>query len=225
MPFFAEGRYRASIYMAQLTQAKSGTPQVEITLDLISDLGDDGQEYAPPASRFPPRLFLALTESTIGTSENPGWVAETLKHIGFDGDFDNLDKLMGWTGVVRCRHEEDQNGKMQDRWEIDRGPQKPKVIPKDPGQVRKLNTLFGRVFKGSELQTVTSQDVGTVPAEILQNPQGEAQATETPAEPAKPASKRSRPANGKKKPADGPKEPALPVPVAHDTGNEEEIPF
>jgi hypothetical protein len=152
MAFFNEGTYRAKIGMAQLTEAKNEkkTPQVEITLELLAELDDKGEEYAPRRSQFPPRIFLALTEATMGTPSQPGWVAQVLAHIGFKGNFEHIAEVEGWEGLVYCSHQEDQNGKEQDRWSINMGERKPQLVPKDKAQIRKLNTLFGKHFNAGK---------------------------------------------------------------------------
>src|SRR5262245_19789442 len=106
----------------------------------------------------------------MGTPFEPGWVLSVLKHIGFKGDFDRIIEVEGWRGMVWCKHEKYQSDTLRDRWEIDM-PRSPKLVAKDLGAVRSLNTLFGGLFKGSDLgkaketQTVTRAGVGEVPAE------------------------------------------------------------
>jgi hypothetical protein len=150
MPYFNEGRYKAKIILAQRSKAKgSGNDQVELHLELLAEMGDDkdkDKEYAPPRTQFPPVIYLTLTENTMGTPQQPGWVADVLMYLGFDGDFDNLAKLEWWEGFVYCKHEEGQDGKKRDKFSIER-PAVAKVIPQDKSDARRLNGKFGSIFK------------------------------------------------------------------------------
>jgi hypothetical protein len=153
MAFFEQGRYKAEIILAQQTKSKGkGTPQVELHLQLLAAMGDGADkdvEYDPPRTKFPPVIYLALTEGTLGTPGNPGWVTEVLQYIGFDGDFEHLPQVEGWKGFVYCGEEKDLQGIMRDKWSIEmsRGP---KVIPQDKNEAKKLTRQFGGLFKKAQ---------------------------------------------------------------------------
>lgn len=153
MAFFQEGRYRVQIALAQLSEAKSSkNPQIELHLELKAELGKDGEEFDPPRSRFLPVVYLTLTDKTMGTPSDPGWVAQVLKAVGFSGDFDRLAGVEGWEGTAYCSHQKDDKGEVRDRWSIDTA-QGPKIKTAEKPTVRKLNGLFGKLFGGTRPPT------------------------------------------------------------------------
>src|SRR5262245_37761075 len=118
MPYYDEGAYRASISAAALGRVRTGTAQVELTLELLGRLTSQGEEEARQG-QYPPVAYLTLTAETMGTLTQPGWVAETLKYLGFDGDFDNLDQLVGREVKALCRYEARQDGNGErEKWSI-----------------------------------------------------------------------------------------------------------
>jgi hypothetical protein len=141
------GRYRARVAAAALSKATTGTDQVRLSLELLGIYGEgqDRQLYQAATSRFPPEVYLALTEKTIE------WVQKVLTALGFEGDFGNLQQMVGWEGDVLCQHETAQAGKHQgeevERWSIlvNGGPREAEPI--DAREARRLNATFGKLFK------------------------------------------------------------------------------
>ena len=120
--------------------------QVILELELLASIGRDGQEYEPEASRFPPKIYLAVTDATMGTADRPGWVADTLKYLGFQGDFANLERDVKDKEVeVYCKYESNQKGQQVEKWNVSR-PRTAKPAARQ--EVRKLNTQFAGLFKG-----------------------------------------------------------------------------
>ncbi len=120
------GKYRARIVGAALGESEAKhTPQVEITIELITAMGEDGRTYPVDAKKI---VYMALTENTLGTTSSPGWVLETLTAFGFRGpSFSNLECLVGKEVDALCK-EEEYDGKMNEKWSIFRpfnGPKNP----------------------------------------------------------------------------------------------------
>ena len=89
-----KGSYKATIGVATMTEAKSGTPQVRLDLELREFY--DAQRKCWVAAfqpRVPPSVYLAITDATMGSPGKPGWVADVLAYLGFDGNFDAITQL------------------------------------------------------------------------------------------------------------------------------------
>ena len=157
MKYWAEGEYEALITSAVFgASSTKKTPQVEIELDPLTWENEHGEMVDPPQlSRFPPKVYLFITDATMGTPTSPGWVAETLLYLGFGGNFDTIaDDIVNKRIRVLCEYE-DYNGKEKDRWTIQRGDRAPKA-PAGKEVVRKANTLYGGLFRGNKLAASTA---------------------------------------------------------------------
>jgi hypothetical protein len=145
--YFRQGKYHARLEVARRVPAKSTTEQVELVWKLLGHYGTDGVLYAVEEPRYPPSTFLSLTEATVGTEGNPGWVAETLAFLGFDGNFDNLGAIAGWEGSITNTHKPNHENVLRDSWGVLR-PAKPREVePPDQKVLRQLTARFGGVFK------------------------------------------------------------------------------
>ena len=84
-------RYFAKITSQALTRNKKGNPEVQLTVLPLGQYDMDGN-YEPRSFQWERTVFLSLTDKTIGTAHEPGWVLETLRFLGFKGDsFSKLD--------------------------------------------------------------------------------------------------------------------------------------
>jgi hypothetical protein len=168
MAYFEQGKYTARIGMAQVAEAKNEkkTPQLELHLELVTYTDREGKEWEPPQTRFPPVVYLSLTEQTLGTEHQPGWVRETLNALGFDGDFDRVAQLEGKEVSVWNQHEKAAFGKnagqMVDRWSIDRGSAGRSAKPAEKSTVKTLNTLWGK--KKARAKPANGEPSQAVPA-------------------------------------------------------------
>jgi hypothetical protein len=159
MAYFEATTFQARIIGAVVTEAQNAnkTPQLELTLDLQGKLDADGGLIPVPPTRYPPRIFLSLTEKAIGTSDQPGPVGDTLQFLGFDGDFNNAQQFEGWEGPVVNEHQlkNDGSGNTRDSFTIVR-PYTPRTTPTaDRKLVRSLNSKFGKLFKTSAKSPLT----------------------------------------------------------------------
>jgi hypothetical protein len=151
--FNHEGKYRARLISACLIKAKSGTDQVLLSLKLEGIYMDEGGLIECPKPRYPPEIYLNLTEATMaGTNGKPGWVAETLKFLGFKGDFDMLADINDQTINALCKHEEDHQGELVERWSVlvSGGVRQVTAPPKK--ETRRLTATWGSLFKGDALE-------------------------------------------------------------------------
>lgn len=150
--FYEEGLYKVQIQAANITKAKSGNDQIELDLTLLGYFRDTqgGTKRLEPAkttSRFPPRIYLTITEKTMGNAQSPGWVAQTLQFMGFDGDFNNIHQLSNWAGEALNLHKENLQGDLVDNWNISRPAGDRTVEKADKKELRALNTRYGKFFK------------------------------------------------------------------------------
>src|SRR5947209_16285777 len=113
MAYFDATTFQARIIGAVVTEAQNAnrTPQLELTLDLQGKLDADGSLIPVAPTRYPPRIFLSLTEKAIGTPDQPGPVGETLQFLGFDGDFNNPQQLDGGEGPLVNDHQMKYDGR------------------------------------------------------------------------------------------------------------------
>lgn len=134
------GRYRLRILSAALGESGTGNPQIEI---VVGPTGEDGEAGSPR------RVYLTLTDATLGTPQNPGWVWETLAFLGFTGpSFADLDPLVGRECEGQCKHEPDDKGEMREKWSIFRGSSGPKTaLP--PQGLKRLDSKFAGLLRGA----------------------------------------------------------------------------
>jgi hypothetical protein len=172
MQFFEQGTYRATITNATITTAKTGTHQVELNLELHFLHGKNpGEQLAPRHTRFPPRLYLAITDATMGTATEPGWVAQTLAFLGFQGDFACIDSVVGWVGDVYCEPKpNNKTGEVNDSWSIVRNPTQDRKPP-EQSTVRQLNAQYQKQVRAcqSTKQPALAAPTNTTP---MPPPQG-----------------------------------------------------
>jgi hypothetical protein len=141
------GKYRAKVIGACLVKSESsGNDQVLITLEIHGKYQEGYGLAEYPAPQYPPEVYMALTDGTMGTPASPGWVAQTLAYMGFDGDFDNLHLLLSQFHDAICKHEEGLQGGLVERWSILRPGGVRAVAPPEKKQVRELNSRFGNLF-------------------------------------------------------------------------------
>ena len=148
--FHEQGKYKIKIAGAALIEAKSEqkTPQIELTLELIGQYGDNDELFDCRRGRFPPRIFLSISEKTMGTENEPGWVAETLKVLGFNGDFEDMEQFTDKEANAWCGYKPDLKGEEREDWSIDRPREARSGVTIEKKGVRTLKTKFGNLFKG-----------------------------------------------------------------------------
>lgn len=180
--YHEEGRYRGKVLKANLDTAKNlnQTPQIVLDVQLLGLYGKDGQLYECEQSRFPPRVYLSLTEQTMGTDKSPGWVRQTLEYLGLDGDLNEVPGLKNWEGDFWCHYEVAKAGKHVgetfEKWNVNRGNTYT-ATPPEESLVRKLNTLFFGNKKSTKPKPAAplpqQQPLSTTPALVTAGPQAE----------------------------------------------------
>lgn len=148
-PYYEPGTYWGRIVHHQLGEAKTGTVQLIITfvvLGRVNPEDPDGDLLSVP-SQQERTVYRAITENTIDI------VKEDLRLVGCDpdalGSLTDLDERNGICNfrgqelAFQCRHEEDPDGVLWERWSIarERGP----LDAKQPDQatIKRLDALFG----------------------------------------------------------------------------------
>jgi hypothetical protein len=174
--YHATGNYKATIDTAAFVTAKSGNAQLELTLKLNSYFSDEDGDWVVHfiKGRFPPRIFLSLTEGTMGTPQQPGWVAQTLTYLGFDGNFEDASQFEGKEIEAYCSEREDNQGKTREQWDINR-PQEPRnAVAPEKKKIRELKSKFGKLFKSSKPTSPPAQEGEPVAADPAPSVNGEA---------------------------------------------------
>jgi hypothetical protein len=143
------GRYKAKILYHTVTENSAGNTDLRITVLPFADAQMPlPLKYKPT----PVTIFMTITDGTMGTIDNPGWVLLTLKHLGFhSADLATLhpDHEMAhtFTGreVVILGSEDEYRGRKRIRWNILRNEAESK-----PAAVTKLSALSDRYAKQLE---------------------------------------------------------------------------
>ncbi len=144
---YQPGKYRLKIVAAALGETKGGRPQIGLTCAVLSGRDKESGEafeLVDPPNRT---VYLALTDGTLGTPEQPGWVWQTLLDLGFQGpSFSDLTPLVGQVrdGEMKV---EPYEGKPQERWELYR--QGSAVKPASVQVAKSVDTQFSRLLKGA----------------------------------------------------------------------------
>jgi hypothetical protein len=146
--FYEVGRYRVRIISAALGEsAGSGTPQVEVGISVI---GAFVQGQGLVKVEGPDRtVYLSLTEATLGTPAEPGWVWQLLTYLGFKGpSFGDLSPLVGREEDAQCEHSE-YNGQTSEKWSIWRKRTGP-LNPIERQKARQLDSRFSALLRGNK---------------------------------------------------------------------------
>jgi len=125
---YAEGNYTCRITNQQVTEANSGTIQLE--LEVLPIKADDEPIDGNVFRRI---IYLPLTPKTIGTKDDPGWVTNTLRGLGFQGDDftalqpdnANSQSLIGKEVSCYCKHEE-WDERTREKWSFSKSRSKDK---------------------------------------------------------------------------------------------------
>ena len=143
----AEGRYRARIGLAKLVKSKSGNMQIRMSLEILGRYSNDGQQLHPCSheGQYAPSMYLTITDQTMGSADQPGWLYDTLTHMGFNGDFASLAIVEGYEGDFVCKHEADLKGQFRESWSLQRPRSEGPDV--DKSEIRQLNTRYSRLFK------------------------------------------------------------------------------
>lgn len=166
--YYEEALYDVKIISQQLRENNKGNPELVLGIKPFrhADAGHNIDDGKPRA------IYLTLTENTLGTPSNPGWVLQTLQWLGFTGtSFAQLDPehpqavlFEGKEVQALCKHEE-YNGKENEKWSFWRGRSNTAAKPVEKKTIRALDSKFKSLLKtfaatGAEPATVAA--VGTV---------------------------------------------------------------
>jgi hypothetical protein len=189
--YFDEGKYRVRIENQAISEGKKredGTesnPSIELQIMPIGKY--EQNELESVYAQYGRTIFLPLSEGTIGTAENPGWVLLTLRYLGWKGEsFAELDpsnspchSFVGVECDAICQHDEYQ-GKQKEKWSIFRPRQQGEGYGK-PIDKKGLKTLDAKFQKALRATTKFAQDISKLPKvepkkkeKVPAQPQGDA---------------------------------------------------
>lgn len=152
-------RYLAEILYHTMNTNGQGNP--ELRLAVLPRAGTDGQPLPPGYSPTPIIIFMTITANTMqvpqtleqiaaGDLPRPGWVLETLRHIGFTGnDLATLDPESdipaNFAGrkVTILGSEDEYKGKKRIRWNIVRESE---TKPVETNQLKHLSARFNKIL-------------------------------------------------------------------------------
>jgi len=162
--YYDQGRYKLKVIGAALGESSGGNPQVEIGIEILGFA--DPQEGYVTVQGPQQTVYLSLTEGTLGTPQNPGWVWQTLKDLGFIGpSFSDLQPLIGQVRDGELKYET-WEGVDRGKWTIYRARGSEPMRPMDRSAVRKVDAKFGsllKLMKGSELPPPSKQEPEAAP--------------------------------------------------------------
>jgi len=158
---YDNGTYKVKIVDQSIGENNNGNPELRLTIQPLGiyfdDMEPDGTKKKSLCDQdypFTRTVFLALTDGTMGTPDQPGWVAHTLKFLGFTGEsLSQLDKdhpqhisLIGIEADA-TNQIENYKGKDREKWNFLRGTgqQQQRALAKDA--LRQLDAKFGKVLK------------------------------------------------------------------------------
>jgi hypothetical protein len=148
-PFYGVGRYMCEITDQGLTAAKTGTLQIALKFKVLRCTQPEGE-----TTQYERTTFLAVTENTlpylVPKLEAIGYTRDGLKYLNLDDP--QCHDLRG-TGVeMFCKHENDQDGKLRERWDIASSQSKPlELNAPDAKALRAMDQLYGRAKKNAGL--------------------------------------------------------------------------
>lgn len=146
-PFYASARYRAKVLEQALGKAQTGTTQFILKVRILECLTpvSDVQQYERT-------IYMAITESTmqyvVPKLQSIGYTRDSLRYLSPSEP--NHHSFVGQEINVFCKHENDRNGDLREKWDIARsdGSSKPlEVTPVDKPALRNLDMLFGKALK------------------------------------------------------------------------------
>jgi hypothetical protein len=132
---------------AQLGEAKSGAAQVVLGVEVLSYFDEAEQQWYE--SSGPGRaVYLTLTDATLGTPAQPGWVWLTLRDLGFVGpSFADLGPLIGQERDASMKLETNNEGKEVERWNVFRRGGAKVEKPVQAAGVAALNRKFAALLR------------------------------------------------------------------------------
>jgi hypothetical protein len=139
-------KFKCKIANAGLGKSHGGGDQIEVFVDVLGL--QRGKDYFPAEPNWPGRsVYLSLTEGTLGTALQPGWVAQLLKWLGFVGpSFSDLDPLKGKEVYCTVKHD-GFSGEPKEKWSILRPFERAPMNPVPPQAVQKIDTKYAALVR------------------------------------------------------------------------------
>ena len=173
------GFYRAEIISSVIEESRGEkkTPQFEFQLKILEEKSKYGEWSSYMVEdRYPPVIYMSITDGTMGDKDSPGWVTRTLKFMGFDFKTFDPATLKGWNGQVECRHEMAQfgakTGWMVEKWSIVlEGSQK--TMQNNDIVQGQMRNKYGKMFTGSTPKTAPAIKAPNKPNGTMDSPQSQ----------------------------------------------------
>jgi hypothetical protein len=146
-PFYPRGVYRGLIMDQGLSKAGTGTVQIVIrfkVLEAVQPVGDVSAQYERTA-------YIPVTEKSMeylpAKLEALGYTRDSIRY--FDLMNPQCHDLRGNEADFFCKHENDKNGDLREKWDIATGGSSKalELTPPDAQAVRNLDMLFARARK------------------------------------------------------------------------------
>lgn len=148
-PFYARGVYRCQILDHGLTKAGTGTTQIAIKFRVIEGVQPEGDVDA----QYERTAFIPVTERTMEylpkKLEALGYTRDSLKYLNLSEP--NCHDMRGSEVEFFCKHENDRNGELREKWDVATGGSAKPLELKPPAasDVRTLDMLFSKARKES----------------------------------------------------------------------------
>src|SRR5258708_17571397 len=117
--FYEEGLHIGDLVQQAIGESGTGRPQIVLRVKILGTAIDD-QSFTPHRQQFERTIYMTVTDKTIP------FIIENLRVAGFDGDkistlepgVKNHVSLIGNRINLWCKHEEDKQGDLRERWQI-----------------------------------------------------------------------------------------------------------
>jgi hypothetical protein len=145
-PYYERGSYRCEIIDQGLTKASTGTVQVALKIKVLEGV----QPPVQVDQQYERSVFLPVTERTmeylVPKLNALGYTRDSLRYLNLNEP--NAHDMRGTEAEFFCKHENDQNGQLRERWDVSTMTSSALDLkPPDAKEVRALDALFGRARK------------------------------------------------------------------------------
>ena len=148
-PFYEIGAYVGEVVAQALGKTSTGKPQFVLRFRVLGRPDPKDPHNYIPVQENERTMYRVITEKTTE------YLLEDLEVLSYQRtSFGPLDpshpqhqSFVGQQVEMYCKHENDQNGDLREKWQLSRGASGLKVDPLDQKGVRELDALFGKALK------------------------------------------------------------------------------
>ena len=159
--YYEAGRHTGKIVKHGFSKANTGTAQFYLTARIMAD--DNGK---PHANQYERTIYRPLTEKTMP------YLVEMLDQLHFKGfSLSQLDpghsqhvSMAGQTIELWCKHENDQEGILRERWQLSMTRNSAQITPISADEAKQLDGMFtqAKAAKGRQIEDgtyITDHDI------------------------------------------------------------------